>query len=94
MAPERLVVGEGEGVRHVLERELVGGEGGELVLPPPGEAGRGGELGLSVAAAVAEGPDDRSLLHHQALQVDRPRLAERAERPRCGHRGRPPGRRR
>ena len=31
MAPVRLVVGDGEGVGDLVERELVGGEGGELV---------------------------------------------------------------
>ena len=60
----------------------------------PVSARGGGELGLAVAAAVAERPDDRSLLHHQALQVDEARLAEGAEHHDPAAAARPPARRR
>ena len=51
----------------------------QLVAPSSGEPRRRRELGLSLAAAVAERSEQRYLLHHHALQVDRLRRAERTE---------------
>ena len=68
-----------ERCRDVVERELVRGETFELVAPAASETSGGRELGLALAAAVAERSEQRDLLHHQPLQVDRHRLVEGAQ---------------
>ena len=79
IAPVDLSLARLERVRHVVETELVGRDGRQLVAPAPREPRGGGELGFPFAGAVAERAEQRDLLHHQRLQVERPRRSERAQ---------------